>query len=387
MRVNKYFFLGANFKDVSFRKLFSLIIFFVLFFGAALPGCNLFPGQQALKDGGVFKSEDGGFTWQAKTNLIPPEGNKSQKMDITGVNIFSLAVDPNDSKIIYAGTEGNGLLKSADGGDNWELYIGQNMRSNENIYSIAIDPKDTKIIYAAGLSDANKGRVLKSEDAGQNWNETYVSLGSGDLVRQIKIDNYSTAVLYIATSSGGILQSVDYGKSWTLLRRANKGVNNVAINPRDTRILYITTDQEGVFKSIDRGFTWESIVEKNESFQKLNIPANIKFDSIAIDPQTPDTVYLGYINGMIKTTDGGKTWSVVRVISPPALLPIAFITINQNNSNNIYYAINSQVYFTNSGVESDWVVRNIPTTRRIQSIVIDPSNSKVIYAGSRFVQK
>jgi len=364
-----------------------LMLFVFLFLGAGLPGCTLFGGQAVPRDGGVFKSTDGGLTWQAKTNLTPPPGSKVQKMDIVGVNILTLAIDPKNGNIVYAGTEGNGLLRSDDAGENWAAYAGRNMRPDETIYDIAIDPKDSKKIYVAGVSGANKGRVLKSEDAGQNWSETYITLAAGDLINRIKIDNYNTAVVYIATSSGGIFQSLDYGKSWTLLRRANGGVNNIAINPRDTRILYFTTGQEGVFKSADLGATWTSLTEKNQSFKKLNVDANTKFDSMAIDPQTPDTVYLGYINGLLKSTDGGKNWAPVNIITPPALLPIPSLTIGQNNPNNIYYAINSQIYFTLNGGESDWVVRDLPTTRSLQAVTVDPGNSKIIYLGSRFVPK
>lgn len=364
-----------------------LMIFVFLFLGAGLPGCTLFGGQTALRDGGVFKSTDGGLSWQAKTNLIPPPGSRVQKMDITGVNILSLAVDPKDSNVVYAGSEGNGLLRSNDAGENWEIYIGQNMMPNENIYDVVIDPKDSKKIYIAGVNGANKGHVLKSEDAGQNWSETYITLAAGDLVNRIKIDNYDTSVVYIATSSGGIFQSFDYGKSWTLLRRANGGVNNIAINPRDTRIIYFTTGQEGVFKSTDRGITWISLTENNQSFKKLNVDVNTKFDSMAIDPQTPDTIYLGYINGVLKSTDGGKNWAPVNIITPPALLPIVSMAIGQSNPNNIYYAINSQVYFTINGAESDWIVRDLPTTRSLEAVTVDPGNPKVIYIGSRFAPK
>jgi photosystem II stability/assembly factor-like uncharacterized protein len=371
----------------SKTRVLFLIIFVPLFLGAGLPGCSLFGGQTAPKDGGVFKSMDGGLSWEAKNNLTPPPGSKAQKMDITGVNIISLAVDPADSGIVYAGSEGNGLLKSIDAGDNWELYTGQNMRSNENIYYIAIDSKDSKKIYVAGLSAANKGRVLKSEDGGQNWSETYVTLAAGDLVSQIKIDNYNTGVVYIATSSGGIFQSIDYGKSWTLLRRAKGGVNNIAINPRDTRILYFTTGQEGIFKSTDRGLTWISLSEKNESLKDLKVNLNTKFDSVVIDPQSPDNIYLGYINGLLKSTDGGSNWTPVNIITPPALLPMASMTISENNPNNIYYTINSQVYFTSNGAESDWIVRDLPTSRILQAVTVDPGNSKIIYVGSRFVAK
>ena len=104
--------LGVN--NSKLRALF-IIIFAFLFLGTSAPGCPFFQTNEAPRDGGVFKSDDGGLTWQQKINLTPPPGSKAgTKMDISRLNILSLAVDKSDDNTVYAGSEGSGLFHSSD---------------------------------------------------------------------------------------------------------------------------------------------------------------------------------------------------------------------------------------------------------------------------------
>lgn len=372
--------LSCGVRNNSLRALF-IIIFAFLFLGSAAPGCPFFKTNEAPRDGGVFKSDDGGLTWQQKINLTPPPGSKpGTKMDISRLNILSLAVDRNDDKIVYAGSEGSGLFRSPDQGENWEMFNNEGMPGNATIHDIAIDPKDSKKMYVADVSPEGKGRVLKSEDGGQKWEQTYINLVARDLVTDIQVDPYDSSVVYIITSADGILQSVNYGRSWTLLRRFRKGVSNLVINPRDTRVIYVTAHEEGIFKSIDKGASWGNLIENLRSFE---VNPGTEFKSMQIDPQNPNTLYLGYIDGMFRTDDGGNTWQKVNILTPPQVLPINSISINENNSKNIYYTINSEVYLTNSNAASNWVVRHLPTARILQGLTINQKNPNIIYVGSK----
>lgn len=365
-------------------KILFLIFSVFLFLGANAIGCPFLKNNSVPADGGVFKSDDGGLTWQRKIVLTPPSGSNKSAGDISSVNILTVAVDQNDNNIVYAGTEGNGFLRSSDKGETWAIYNGQNMLATETIYDIAIDPKDSKKMYAAGISAEGKGRVLKSEDGGENWEQTYVTLAAGNLVSKISIDFYDTGIVYIATSQDGIFQSVNYGRSWTLLCRFAGGINNMIISPADTRIIYVTSLGEGLLKSTDKGVNWISLVDKLKAF---NFAVNTKIDSIAVDPQNSNILYLGYLDGMLRTYDGGATWEKINILTPPAIIAINSIGINASNTKNIYYTINSQVYLTGSIGASNWIVRDLPTTRVLQALTIDQKDPNIIYAGSRYVRK
>ncbi len=351
-----------------------------LFFGAALPGCS---SKAAPKDAGVFKSIDGGLTWERKIQLVFPPESK-EKTDLSDKNIISFSVNPDDSNIVYAGSFANGLFRSKDAGENWESFNGTGLTSTDTIYYIVIDHKNIKNMYLSGVSVYGKGRVMKSEDEGATWQEVYVTLTAGELVNRIEIDSYDTSIVYITTTKGQIFQSANYGRSWTSLNRLTAVVDNFTVSPKDTRILYITSGNQGLFKSTDKGNNWLSI---NENLAKIAAyKARMKekkvIDVIALDPLDINVIYVGFLNVMIKSSDGGNAWSVVNIITPPAVLPMNSLVVSQKDSKSIYYTIDSQVYFTNNGAESNWLVRNLPTSRVITALTIDPNDSKIIYAGT-----
>jgi len=360
---------------INNKKQFIFLIAAVfLFFGAIFPGCS---SNTQPADAGIFKSADGGLTWERKAQLILPADTKV-KTDLSNVNFLSFAVNPEDDKIIYAGSAANGLYRSKDSGENWESHNGTGLNSNSAVYYIAIDRKNIKNMYLAGVSDYGKGRILKSEDQGAAWQEVYITLTAGELVNRIEIDSYDTRILYITTTKGQIFQSANYGRSWTTVNRLTAVVNNFVISPKDTRILYATSATEGLFKSVNKGADWQSLKDNLAKVKDYNNAINV----IAADPVNSNIIYIGFLNGMLKSIDGGITWSTVNIITPSAVLPMNSLVISQKDSKSIYYTIDSQVYFTNNGAESNWLVRNLPTTRVITALTIDPDNPKVIYAGT-----
>ncbi len=356
------------------KQFIFLIVAAFLFFGAAFPGCS---STAAPSDAGVFKSIDGGLTWERKLQLILPADVK-KKTDLSLINFLSFAINPDDGNIVYAGSAVNGLYRSKDAGENWESYNGTGIAPQETIYYIAIDYKNIKNMYLAGVSAYGKGRIMKSEDEGATWQEVYVTLTAGELVNRIEIDSYDTSVVYITTTKGQIFQSVNYGRSWTTVNRLTAVINNFVISPKDTRILYATSISEGLFKSVNKGIDWQSLKDNLTKVKTYNNAINV----IAVDPVNPNIIYIGFLNGMLKSTDGGVTWLTVNIITPSAILPMNSLIVSQKDSKSIYYTIGSQVYFTNNGAESNWLVRNLPTGRVITALTIDPNNSKVIYVGT-----
>jgi len=107
---------------------------------------------------GVFKSVDGGKTWEQKVEI---EG----KGLIDNVKISSMIMDPNDKSILYLGTASNGLYKSENGANSWKKITDENNILSETIVinDIAVEKGNSNIIYLATLNNG-KGELLKSED-------------------------------------------------------------------------------------------------------------------------------------------------------------------------------------------------------------------------------
>lgn len=367
------------FSEASKKKALLLIISAFFFLGAAAPGCPfaaLLPKKIPV-DGGVFKSTDSGFNWEQKFSLANNNGKDTSNIAV--LNVLTLAIDPGDSNIIYAGTEKNGLFRSSDAAGTWQKYANA-VLPNETIYDIGINPKDSKNIYLATATADSRGRVLKTEDEGNAWQEVYItSSAQKDFIKKIRIDSYDPKVVYFGTSAGGLFRSSDSGKSWSLLKWFSGSVDNIAINPKDTRVIYATGSGDGLFKSSDKGATWQSL---NAALKDFEIPSKNKIDALALDPANPNVIYLGSIIGILKSNNGAASWRAAKIITPTKILPINSLVVNSNNPAKVYYSIASQIYISSDGAEAKWTVRNLPTGRNIPVILVDPRNENIIYAGS-----
>ncbi len=363
-----------------YRKKFLFLIIFTFFFlGAAAPGCPfaaLLP-KKIPNDGGIFKSTDGGLNWSQKYSLVN-SGDKKNSGNIATLNVLSLAISSQDSSVIYAGTEKNGLFRSSDGAETWRNYAGA-VLAGETIYDIAINPKDSKNIFLATAIGNSRGRIMRSEDEGGSWQETYVTSAQKDFVKKVKIDSYDPKVVYFGTNAGGLFRSSDSGKSWSLLRWFSGSVDNIVINPKDTRIIYVSSSTDGLFKSPDKGTNWQSL---NDGLKSFEIPSKNKISALAIDPVNPNIIYLGSTVGLLKSNNGAASWRAMKIITPTKILPINSITVNPSNPEKIYYSIASQIYISSDGAEANWIVRNLPTARDISIILADSKDENIIYAGS-----
>ena len=233
---------------------------------------------------GLFRSANGGSTWQPATTGLPVD------------DVRAVAVHPTQSDVAWAGTAGRGVWKTTNGGQLWtDASSGM---GNVTIYGIAVDPATPTTLYAA----SNPG-VYKSTDGGATWAASYSGITS-TWVQAIAVAPQSPATVYAGTRTGGVFKSTDGGATWN---PANTGVTvlNVqalAVDPTDASKVYAGTGEVftgGVYYSTDAGATWSLGTG-------LSIPT---IRGIAIDPVTPATLYAGTPLSLYRSTNGGATWS------------------------------------------------------------------------------
>jgi photosystem II stability/assembly factor-like uncharacterized protein len=193
------------------------------------------------KSGGIWKSTDGGETWT--------EANDTSTAEL---NIHVLAVDPRSPDIAYAGTVGQGILRTLDGGLNWTpCNKGLNIL---DIRSIAVDPANFAVIYAG----AYNGGLYKSTDACGSWAPANLGLEPTANILDLVVDPTASQVLYAADMRMGVYRSQDGGRFWSLLGSGltTRAVRALALSS-DGGTLYAATDGEGIFrldlKPFDRG--------------------------------------------------------------------------------------------------------------------------------------
>ena len=172
------------------KKTITLIT--LVFALVLLPGFFKLPFQcGGIRDAGVFKSSDGGETWQQKVKI-------DKRHSIASINVLTLTVDPSNPETLYLGARENGVFKSSDGGETWQKIEDENevLSGRANIYQVTVDPKNSNNIYAAGYQE-NQGRLFKSSDGGQSWKEVYVVSEEKYAVFSVSVDPYESQIVYM----------------------------------------------------------------------------------------------------------------------------------------------------------------------------------------------
>ncbi|MDP2728484.1 MAG: hypothetical protein Q8P59_13200, partial [Dehalococcoidia bacterium] len=232
--------------------------------------------------GGVYKTNDGGASWQA----VP-----------LGVGIASsLAVDPGDPNLVYAGMiylAGNretGLYLSRDAGSTWQAVL---QFRDVPVVAVATAPRKVYVGTEVG--------VFYSEDSGSTWKQSESGLPSSS--RQVSVltlhpRDPSRLYLTLQVATQDLYWSKDGGQTWGLLHSFPQPLSLLAPSPAATGLLYAATDV-----SILRSSDW------GESWKEYPFSAEGTIIAVAPHPLAPDTLYLGTTKGVYRSLDGGATWS------------------------------------------------------------------------------
>jgi photosystem II stability/assembly factor-like uncharacterized protein len=287
-------------------------------------------------DGGVWKTDDAGRTWQPIFDDQPTQ------------SIGAIAVAPSDPNILYVASGeglhrpdlsvGDGIYRSADGGRTWR-HLG--LTDGQQIPDLAIDPKDPNRVFAAVLGhpygpNAERG-IYRSRDGGISWQKVLskdVDTGGS----AVAIDPSRPNLIYAALwqdrlgpwedknefhgTGGGLFKSADGGDTWQRLGAGlpdnTSQVNfSIAASKPDRLYAVVGTNEPGayssaaglgVFRSDDSGASWTRITSDPRPALRIgggDLPI------LRVDPSNPDVVYSTGLVTM-KSVDGGRTWTSLR---------------------------------------------------------------------------
>jgi photosystem II stability/assembly factor-like uncharacterized protein len=218
----------------------------------------------ANKERGVFRSLDGGKTWQ---NVLWKDEN-------TGA--IALAFGPNNPEEVYAdlwsarlgpwensswGGKTSGLYKSTDGGTTWRQLSSGLPTADMGLGRIGfcIAPNDPTRLYAS-VDAREGGGVYRSDDAGETWtlvNNDPRLWGRGDDFAEIDVDPRNKDRVYAVNVA--VYASDDGGKTWSNFKGAPGGddYHTMLINPDNAEVILLASDQGAVI-SVNGGQTWSS---------------------------------------------------------------------------------------------------------------------------------
>ena len=302
--------------------------------------------------GSVYKSLDAGSKWE--------------KIDIgyTGENLEGIVIHPQDPAIVYI-SGSFGVVRTSDSGKNWK-----NLGIEKHCRALTLDPRKPNIIYAATAHAGDANYLYQSPDGGDTW-EAY-PIGYNSFLC-LTVEPNDSNILYGGDRDSGVFKSLDGGVTWRAINEGIKAniVYDSAVDPNNPDILLAGT-AAGLFKKDPRG-VWTQLAHQSVF-------------SIAYDPKNSNIIYMGQDYTLVKTTDYGKTWEVIDV--SPSMEPqrVASITVDHRNSQILYLGVH---YY--SGIRGD-IYKSIDGGRTlslketvdvpVNDIKIDPTDSQVLYAGT-----
>jgi photosystem II stability/assembly factor-like uncharacterized protein len=222
-------------KELCFAPSNPLIVY------AGFAGANFFvddANAQTYTSYGVYKSTNGGLTWNVKNTGL----------ESTSLNIVAMAISQTDPGLVYVGTKGSGIFKTTNGGDQW-VDITNNL-SSKDIYALGVSATNSQLIYAGTKSSG----VFKSTDGGASWSLSLAATVSNPpfttkQIMSLIVDPTNDRTVYAADWRSGVYRSTDGGSTWGLLTSglSTRAVIDLALSA-DGLYLYAATKGEGIFR-------------------------------------------------------------------------------------------------------------------------------------------
>ena len=277
---------------------------------------------------GVFKTTDGGESW------------KSMGLEASE-RIGAIRIDPTNGDVVYVcatgalwnANEERGVYKTTDGGETWEAIL--QLDADTGCADLDIDPQDPSILYAAlwqfrrspdYFESGGPGSGLyKTSDGGATWKRLETGLPSGELGRiAVAVSPSRPSVVYATVESKktALYRSDDVGETWS----EKNSSPNVVMRPfYFSELMVDPSDFRRVYKP---GFVLTSSVDGGESFTSMmgGFGGSVHPDHHAlwIDPSNPSTLVLGTDGGVYISYDGSNSWRFVGSLPVSQLYHVSY---------------------------------------------------------------
>ena len=252
-----------------------------------------------------------GGTQDNGTVLGADAAGRGEWLEALGGDGGYVAVDPSDANLIYMETTELSLRKSADGGNTLRRVTSGITEPSSNfafITPFTLDPNESRRLWIGGRS------LWRSEDRAESWSAASQPLEEGKVSALAVARGDSNRVLggtdrgYIHRSSEALAATEN--TAWPATRPRTGFVSSLTFDPTNPDVAYATystfnsAGQTGhVFRSTDAGATWSSVDGEGDS----GIP-DIPVHSLVVDPDNPQTLYVGTDLGVFVSLDGGASW-------------------------------------------------------------------------------
>jgi photosystem II stability/assembly factor-like uncharacterized protein len=299
------------------------------------------------------------------------------RLDLNGIRVNVVAPDPNAPNVLFAGTFGQGIFRSADGGQNWaQVNTGL---GNLTVNDLLIDPTNTNNILAATGRGSLVGEpgsgIYRSTDRGGTWALAQATGATFALA----LTSQSPNVVY---AGGGppVFKSTDGGATWSQSFQSGTDIVNVeirgiSVDPADPNILLAGGNTEGgqgqLFRSTNAGSSWDRVLAGQQAILDLRFVTDLRAGVIA---------FFGGLGGVLRSTDAGLTWQ--QATGVPAGIDVRRIGPNPLNGNEVAVATGAGVFTsTDAGMtfgQLDSTLGNLS----VRGVAYNRAAPQTLYAGT-----
>ena len=340
---------------------------------------------------GVFKTTDGGKTWKKTLFVSDSTGAMDVEIQPGNPNVLFAWMNRIERKpwTIISGSREGGFYKSTDGGETWQRNmkgLPQELIGKGNIAVTAANPNR---LYAL-VEALPGGGLYRSDDAGANW---MLVNSNGALVQRpfyyttLGADPNNADIVYAGAES--FFKSVDGGKTMTTMRTPHGDNHDIWINPTNSNTL-IQSNDGGANVSYDGGKTWSTQLNQSTA-EFYGIATDNMFPYRIYAAQQDNSTYIfsslnePTVNAGLRTGPGCETGPIV---PHPTLKNIVygsckgqFSIMNLETSQSQNYWVGGQSLYGNAGGEL------LYRFQRVSPMVTSPHDPTTIYYGSQFLHR
>jgi photosystem II stability/assembly factor-like uncharacterized protein len=339
---------------------------------------------------GVYRSTDGGTTWQRVLYINNTTGASDLSMDIHNPRILYAALWDHMRAPwqIRSGGEGSGIYKSIDGGLNW-VKLSKGLPAEMGKTGIAVSPANPKIVYA--IIEGKDGGVYRSNDGGESWEYTCpdrTTIARAWYYTEIVPDPIDAETVYVLNAP--LLKSVDGGRTFESIPNPHSDQHALWINPSDNRLMILGNDG-GATITLNEGKSWST---------QANQPT-AQFYRVIADNRFPYYLYAGQQDN---STIAIPNQTLGAGISSRDWYPVAggesaFLAFDPDHPNLIYggsYQGNLSVYDSQTKSKKDIMaypslgLGKVPAEMLYRfnwnsPLVIQPQNPDILYHAANMV--
>jgi photosystem II stability/assembly factor-like uncharacterized protein len=342
------------------------------------------------KERGIYRSQDGGKTWKQVLFISDSVGAADLEIQPGSPNVLYACMWHGQRKpwTIISGAREGGIYKSTDGGDTWTKLAGGLPNELFGRSNVAISASLPNRIFA--LIEAKPGSGLyRSEDAGTTW--TLINSSANLLTRPfyyttMNVDPNDANLVFIGDE--GWFKSVDGGKTFRPSPAPHGDHHDLWINPKNSQAM-IQSNDGGANVSLDGGRTW-SVQSNQPTAEIYQVAVDNQYPYRIYGAQQDNTTVivpsLPLGNGQdFRVGPGCETGPIIPDVEHPEIVYGSckgqFTRQDLNTNNEMKYWIGAQSLYGNAG--PDLIYR----FQRVSPMEVSPHDTKVVYYGSQFVHR